>query len=186
MASESNFPQEIEKERWVLAFLYAPMDGQNARPISYPTEFSLGMFLLEQKLIEELDKDQLYAFIPSKYMPRSEVLGELLLELENRGCIKRRPDEDDDFKIELTKDGVWKAKEAYDSLKTFERDFVDFVKNEKLTKSEGYLYSFIYTSYPEFVNPTLSYTSTSDEASNVPEEIKQETENPQKNPIETQ
>jgi hypothetical protein len=186
MASKSDFPQEIEKERWVLAFLYAPMEGQNARPISYPTDFSLGMFLLERKLIQELDKDQLYAFIPSKYMPRSELLGEMLLELENRGCIKRRPSEDDDFTIELTKDGVWKAKEAYDSLQTFERDFIDFVKNEQLTESEGYLYSFIYSSYPEFVNPTLSYNPASDETTTEFEEKPQTTEQSPQNPIETQ
>lgn len=143
--------KEITQEQFVAAFIYSLGKDEDIPATKTFAQVMGGVFLIERKLVERFNEDEIYDYEPSKYLPRSTIVRSLLEEFEDEGYIKmiEPSNPHEGLNIEVTKSGMDFGKEAYDHLDSEKQRLVDWV-SEKHASSSGRLVSFLTNQYEEY------------------------------------
>lgn len=139
--------QAYREATCILRLLYAPEDNTPAAPIENKHRLYKGLYIAQDKLDSEFDRDTPITFEPDKYgvvMPNFDESIHLL-EANNLVTVS---ESDDEFPVyTLTSDGISTAQELYEELSDGEQDLFGWIRTRHLSKPLGQILSFCYAQY---------------------------------------
>lgn len=139
-----------DRTEWILRLLYAPVNGEEAKPVVGMTRLMKGLFLLDRKLDEKFDVETDFEFEADKYGPLDEKVYEAVDELKRDGLIDvKESDGYDGKEYMLTERGEIEGGKKYKEIPLEQRQLISWLKEKHVFRELSSLLSFVYNQYPK-------------------------------------